>query len=49
MYEKSFREAEAEWRQEAPFLDMAMQKPVTGYEFRFQRQLDYRTSAKSNK
>jgi peptide/nickel transport system substrate-binding protein len=31
-----------------PFLNVAMQKPVTGYEFWFHRQLDYRTLAKSN-
>jgi hypothetical protein len=29
--------------------DVAMQKPVTGYEFWFQRRPDYRTPAKSNK
>jgi peptide/nickel transport system substrate-binding protein len=31
-----------------PFLNVAMQKPVTGYEFWFHRQLDYRTLAKSD-
>jgi len=31
-----------------PFLNVAMQKPVTGHEFWFHRQLDYRTLAKSN-
>jgi hypothetical protein len=50
MYASSF-EAEIERRlliNVSAVFSVAMQKPETGYEFWFHRQLDYRTSAKSN-